>query len=162
MLIPARRFVAIVPVVAAFLLAVPQSVDAAPEPAVQVSAIASEQARATVAIGAGEGARAARIIARSGLAVRPDLLGQIIYEAGVLAVKADLGDEFSQAVATAFVDGGVTFRTANQAFAHGVMLVLAGAVGDEQLLAEIGPGGTAVLRTELAYFGLRLPALSFL
>ena len=127
-------------------------------------ASASDDARvaATRAIGAGQGERAARIIADSALARQPAVLGRIIYEAGVLAVRADLGDEFSQAVATAFVGGGVKFVTAQQAFARGSLLVIAGAPTDQQLLREIGPGGVAILRTELAYLGLRLPSLGFL
>lgn len=126
-------------------------------------ALTTDQARvaATRAIGAGDGDRAAQIIAANGLAARPAVLGRIIYEAGVLAVEADLGDEFSQAVATAFVDGGVSFATANSAFLHGSLLVIAGAPTDPQLLHEIGPGGFAILRTELAYLGLSLPALGF-
>lgn len=127
-------------------------------------ALTVEQARlaATRAIGAGEGDRAARIIARNGLATRPAVLGRVIYDAGVLAVGADLGDEFSQAVATAFVDGGVGFATAQRAFLHGSVLVVRAAPTDRQLLREIGPGGVAILRTELAYLGLTLPALGFL
>lgn len=125
-------------------------------------ALTTDQARiaATEAVGAGDGEAAARIIAANGLATRPAVLGRIIYDAGVLAVRADLGDEFSQAVATAFVDGGVSFATANSAFAHGSLLVIAGAPTDPQLLREIGPGGVAILRTELAYLGVTLPMVS--
>lgn len=117
---------------------------------------------AKVAIAAGDGARGARIIAANGYATQPRVLADIIYGAGVLAVQADNGDAFSKAVATSFVSGGVTFSTANAAFVHAATLVAVNAPTDKQLLAEIGPGGVAILRTELAYFNVYLPSLSFL
>jgi len=106
---------------------------------------------AKVAIADGRCAAAARIIGRNGYDDRPRVLANIVYGAGVLAVRADNGEAFSKAVAVAFVRGGVTFATAQRAFFHGVALVVSNAPHDEQLLAEIGPGGMAILRTELAY-----------
>lgn len=106
---------------------------------------------AKVAIAAGHGAAAARIIERNGYDDRPRVLADIIYGAGVLAVRADNGEAFSKAVAVAFVRGGVTFTTAQVAFFHGVMVVASNAPQDEQLSRELGPGGRAILLTELAY-----------
>jgi hypothetical protein len=127
-----------------------------------VPAFADAIQDAKVAIAAGDGDRGARIIAASGYATQPRVLADIIYGAGVLAVQADNGDAFSQAVAESFVEGGVTFATANEAFAHAATLVAVNAPGDEQLLGELGPGGAAIVRTELAYFSLSLPSLPFL
>ncbi len=106
---------------------------------------------AKVAIAAGHGAEAARIIERNGYNARPKILAEIIYGAGVIAVRNDTEDVFPHAVARAFVRGGVSFATAQAAFFHGAGLVARNAPHDEQLLAELGPGGMAVLQTELAY-----------
>jgi hypothetical protein len=117
---------------------------------------------AKVAIAAGDGQTGARIIAARGYATQPRVLADIIYGAGVLAVKADNGDAYSIAVAESFVEGGVAHATAQTAFVHAATLVAVNAPGDEQLLAELGPGGAAVLRTELAYVNVYLPPLWFL
>ncbi|MFI5623282.1 hypothetical protein ACIA03_07435 [Nocardioides sp. NPDC051685] len=114
---------------------------------------------AKVAIAEGDGAEAAKIIAAHGYADQPEVLADIIYGAGVLAVAADNGDAYSIAVADAFVKGGVTFGTANTAFRHAATLVITNAPHDDQLLAELGPGGAAIVRTELAYFNVYLPSL---
>ncbi|RHW28157.1 hypothetical protein D0Z08_03970 [Nocardioides immobilis] len=106
---------------------------------------------AKVAIAAGRGVEAARIIERNGYHTLPRILGEIIYRAGVIAVRNGTEDVFPQAVARAFVRGGVSFATAQKAFFHGVGLVARNAPHDEQLLAELGPGGMAFLQTELAY-----------
>lgn len=117
---------------------------------------------AKVAIAAGDGDAGARIIRVNGYASKPRVLADIIYGAGVLAVQADNGDAYSMAVAESFVEGGVTHATAQVAFVHAATLVAVNAPGDEQLLAELGPGGAAVLRTELAYLNVYLPPLGFL
>jgi len=117
---------------------------------------------AKVAIAAGDGEAGARIIAANGYATQPRVLADIIYGAGILAVQADNGDAFSIAVADSFVNGGVTHATANTTFVHAATLVVVNAPHDEQLLAELGPGGAAVIRTELAYFNVYLPSLWFL
>lgn len=106
---------------------------------------------AKVAIATGHGAQAARIIEHNGYNVRPRILAEIIYGAGVIAVKNGTDDVFPQAVARAFVRGEVSFATAQKAFLHGAALVARNAPHDEQLLAELGPGGAAILQTELAY-----------
>lgn len=106
---------------------------------------------AKVAIAAGRGAEAARIIRHNDYNLRPRVLAEIIYRAGVIAVKNDTDDVFPQAVARAFVRGEVSFATAQKAFFRGAGLVARNAPHDEQLLAELGPGGMAVLQTELAY-----------
>lgn len=111
------------------------------------------------AIGAGDGTRAAEIIRDHGLADDPDALAEIIYRGGVIAVREGNDDEFTHAVAEAFVDGGVDVVTAQLAYAHGVLLVAANAAHDPLLLQELAPGGIAALRTELAYLGIALPAL---
>lgn len=117
---------------------------------------------AKVAIAAGDGEAGARIIAAHGYATQPRVLADIIYGAGVLAVQADNGDAYSMAVAESFVEGGVSYTTAQAAFVHAATLVAVNAPHDEQLLAELGPGGAAVLRTELAYANVYLPPLWFL
>lgn len=117
---------------------------------------------AKAAIARGDGAEGARIIAREGYATQPKVLADIIYGAGVIAVGEDTGDEFSQAVADAFVRGGVSFLTAQQAFVEASLLVLKNAPTDEQLLYELGPGGVAIVRTQLAYFSLRLPPINLI
>ncbi|KAA1421874.1 hypothetical protein F0U44_06295 [Nocardioides humilatus] len=106
---------------------------------------------AKVAIAAGHGAQAARVIERNGYNTQPRVLAEIIYGAGVIAVRNDTADVFPQAVARAFVRGGVSFATAQQAFFHGAALVARNAPYDDQLLAELGPGGMAIVQTELAY-----------
>jgi len=114
---------------------------------------------AKVAIAAGDGVTGARIIAQNGYATKPAVLADIIYGAGVLAVQADNGDAFSKAVADSFVNGGVSLWTANEAFSQAAMLVAENAPGDQQLAAELGPGGAAVVRTECAYFNVYLPSI---
>jgi len=53
----------------------------------------------------------------------------------------------------------VSLWTANEAFSQAATLVAVNAPNDQQLLAELGPGGTAVVRTECAYFNLYLPSI---
>jgi hypothetical protein len=122
-------------------------------------AFADALQNAKVAIAAGDGAAGARIIARNGYATKPAVLADIIYGAGILAVQADNGDAFSQAVAISFVKGGVSLWTANEAFSQAATLVAVNAPNDQQLLAELGPGGTAIVRTECAYFNVSLPSI---
>lgn len=162
MLVAARRHVGALLLSVGLAAGLTVGVAAGGAAPVHADATTAARLAATRAIGAGHGEDAAAIIATSGLADRPQLLGRIIYEAGVIAVRADLGDEFSQAVATAFFEGGVTFANAQRAFVNGSLLVVTGAPRDPYLLAELGPGGVAVLRTELAYFGWSLPSLAFL
>lgn len=127
--------------------------------AAPVSGVEDPVVEAQQAIGAGNGARAAEIIRDQGLANDPKALAEIIYRGGVIAVREGNDDEFTHAVAEAFVDGGVDVLTAQVAYAHGVRLVAANAAYAPQLLQEVAPGGVAALRTELAYLGIRAPAL---
>ncbi len=120
------------------------------------SADAVEDAK--VAIAAGDGETGAKILADHGYATQPAVLADIIYGAGVLAVQADSGDAFSKAVADSFVNGGVSWTTAQEAFFQASTLVAENAPEDDQLVAELGPGGTAILRTEGAYFKVYLPS----
>jgi hypothetical protein len=120
------------------------------------SADAVQDAKAAIA--AGDGDTGAKIIRNHGYATQPAVLADIIYGAGVLAVQADNGDAFSKAVADSFVNGGVSWTTAQEAFFQASTLVAENAPDDEQLVAELGPGGTAIVRTELAYFNVYLPS----
>ncbi|KQY60121.1 hypothetical protein ASD11_11555 [Aeromicrobium sp. Root495] len=111
------------------------------------------------ALGAGDGPRAARLIASSGFATQPAVLADLIYGGGVIAVRDGHDEAFTEAVAVAFVDGGVSPATAQLAFADAATLVASNAANDPQILQELAPGGVAILRTELRYAGVSLPAL---
>ena len=139
----------IAPLAAVLAIAMAAPASAAEDPVVE----------AQQAIGAGDGTRAAEIIRGNRLAGNPKALGEIIYHGGVIAVRDGNDDEFTHAVATAFVEGEVNFLTAQLAYGRGVMLVAANAANDPRLLQELAPGGVAALRTELAYLGVRLPPL---
>jgi len=117
---------------------------------------------AKAAIGAGDGATGARLIRENGYYTQPQVLADMIYVAGVIAVRSGKGDSFSKAVAQSFVEGKVSHSTANTTFVHAVAVVLTNAPHDDQLLAELGPGGAAILRTELAYLNIYLPSLPYL
>lgn len=123
------------------------------------AASASPTDDAKAAIGAGDGPRAATIIHDRGYADQPKVLADLIYGGGVIAVRDGHDEAFTEAVATAFVDGGVSPTTAQLAFANAATLVASNAANDPQILQELGPGGAALLRTELRYVGVRLPAL---
>lgn len=122
-------------------------------------AASNPQTEATRALGRGDGAAAAQIIARSGLFANPAALASIIYGGGVIAVDADKGNAFAQAVPVAFVRGKVTLVTANLAFEQAALIVgQEGAKDVAALVPQLAPGGLAIIRTELAYLGIWLPA----
>ena len=127
---------------------------------VQAQATTTPQAAAAAALGRGDGPTAAQIIARAGFATKPAVLAEIIYGGGVLAVDANQGNAFAHAVPVAFVHGTVSLVTANLAFKEAAIIVAReGAKDIPALVPQLAPGGLAIIRTELAYLGIWLPAL---
>lgn len=110
-------------------------------------ATGDSEAAASAALGRGDGAAAAQAIREADVAADPEALAEIIYDGGVIAVDSGQGDAFSDAVPVAFVDGGVSFVTANEAFRTAFGIVLANGVTPEQGRV----GGLAILKTEAAY-----------
>jgi hypothetical protein len=115
---------------------------------------------AAQALGRGDGATAAQILSRNGYSSQPAILAEIIYDGGVIAVASGKGNSFAQAVPVAFVRGGVSFVTANTTFEQAVIIVASeGSKDVGALVPQLMPGGLAVVRTELAYFGIWLPPI---
>ncbi|WP_019873738.1 hypothetical protein [Sporichthya polymorpha] len=127
---------------AAVLTAAALTLSAAP-----AGAASDPKAAASQALGRGDGAAAAAAIREANVAADPATLAEIIYDGGVIAVDAGKGDAFADAVPVAFVDGGVSFVNANEAFRHAFGIVAANGVTPEQGRV----GGTAIVKTEAAY-----------
>lgn len=105
------------------------------------------KAAASEALGRGDGAAAAQAIKDANASANPDALAEIIYDGGVIAVDNGKGDAFADAVPVAFLDGGVSFVDANQAFRVALGIVTANGVTPEQGRV----GGAAIVKTEAAY-----------
>lgn len=113
------------------------------------TAATEPRAEASEALGRGDGAAAAAAIRDADAAADPEALAEIIYNGGVIAVDSGRGDAFSDAVPVAFLDGGVSFVNANQAFRVAFGIVMANGVTPEQGRV----GGLAIVKTEAAYAG---------
>ena len=111
------------------------------------AAATDSHAAASEALGRGDGAAAAQAIRDADASADPEALAEIIYDGGVIAVDAGRGDAFSDAVPVAFLDGGVSFVNANQAFRVAFGIVMANGVTPEQGRV----GGLAIMKTEAAY-----------
>jgi hypothetical protein len=111
------------------------------------TAATDSKAAASEALGRGDGAAAAQAIRDADASADPEALAEIIYDGGVIAVDSGKGDAFSDAVPVAFVDGGVSFVNANQAFRVAFGIVMANGVTPEQGRV----GGLAIIKTEAAY-----------
>lgn len=111
------------------------------------TAATDPQAQASEALGRGDGAAAAQAIRDADASADPEALAEIIYDGGVIAVDSGKGDAFSDAVPVAFLDGGVSFVNANQAFRVAFGIVMANGVTPEQGRV----GGLAIMKTEAAY-----------
>ncbi len=106
----------------------------------------------------GHGAKSAELIARCGYANDGGRLGDLIYYAGVEAEENDQVGPYSDAVATAFVDGGVPVHVAQVAFATGGLTAARSGLTPGQAIA----GGVVIAKTEAAYLAAlgKTPQLS--
>ena len=105
------------------------------------------RAEAAAALGRGDGQAAADAIKAAYISGDAEALAEVIYAGGVLAVKADKGDAFSDAVPVAFMGASVTFTTANRAFSSAAGTFLQNSPTPEQGRA----GFLTIVKTEAAY-----------
>lgn len=99
------------------------------------------------ALADGDGATAATLIKSRNYQGEPQVLGDLIYDAGAIAVEQGTGDPFSDAVPVAFLGARVPYGVANLAFAGGGRTAVVRGLTPEQGRV----GGTAVAKTNAAY-----------